>query len=258
MQKKDSITVNNIMLYEYLKSHETLKQEKERKRIINDGNDVVVLRKNIKPKYPQYKEKNGEVKILSQREKNKAMYEQNLKKALRNDDRKMAVFTILLSHPKKTVFTAKEFEELIDSFASKNNIIAPENMSFSSRAILNSALHKKLSKYITITDRTRDSGGNLQPSKYSIKDEYLDTLTLQEVIKLNKIRLDDEIKKPVNKVKKKRTDKPMQEVVKVEPKNIEPQEIKTEKTTLEGLEGFLKGQGIVLINATFNIHIQRE
>lgn len=93
---KKKITVNGILLDEYLKDAEAISSEIEGKKLIEDINQNFKNYYKPRVRYKSKKEKHGEVKILNQRELNQTMRTDQLIKHLRDGNYKNFIITELI------------------------------------------------------------------------------------------------------------------------------------------------------------------
>ena len=112
----NDITVNGIILPEYLKDKELIKDEIERTELFESQTDTIKLGRHVKPKYESKKEKNGKVKILGNREKNRYNYERYLLNAIKSKKLLDAIVIIMIAHPTETVLTTKIVADIINKF----------------------------------------------------------------------------------------------------------------------------------------------
>jgi hypothetical protein len=180
---RNDITVDGVVLPEYLKDKELIKDEIERTELFESQTDTIKLGRHVKPKYESKKEKNGKVKILGIREKNKYNYERYLLNAIKSKKIHDAFVIILMAHPTETIFTTNLIADLLDKFYKKNNIPFSKSYSHALRGRLGAIRKSNLSKYMFFLPKKT----SMNPSdslKYGIKEEHLNELTIDEAINL--------------------------------------------------------------------------
>jgi hypothetical protein len=179
---RNDITVDGVILPEYLKDKELIKDEIERTELFKSQTDTIRLGRHVKPKYESKKEKNGKVKILGNREKNKHNYERYLLKAIKSKKLLDAFVIVMVAHPTETIFTTKIVADIINKFCMENNIVPiSKSISHALRGRVGEIRKSELSNYMFFWERnTSLNKSNIL--KYGIKETYLNELTIDEAI----------------------------------------------------------------------------
>jgi hypothetical protein len=179
---RNDITVNGIILPEYLKDKELIKDEIERTELFESQTDTIRLGRHLKPKYKSKKEKNGKVKILGNREKNRYHYERYLLNAIKSKKLLDAFAIVMVAHPTETIFTTKIVADIINKFCMENNIVPiSKSISHALRGRVGEIRKSELSNYMFFWERnTSLNKSNIL--KYGIKETYLNELTIDEAI----------------------------------------------------------------------------
>ena len=180
---RNDITINGIILPEYLKGKELIKDEIERTELFESQTDTIRLGRHVKPKYESKKEKNGKVKILGNREKNRYHYERYLLNAIKSKKLLDAIVIVMVAHPTETIFTTDFIADSLDKICKENNIPVSKSSSHALRGRLGAIKKSNLSKYMFfIPKHTSENPGHAL--KYGIKEEHKNELTIDEAINL--------------------------------------------------------------------------
>jgi hypothetical protein len=178
---RNDITVNDIVLSEYLKDKDLIKDEIERTELFESQTDTIKLGRHVKPKYESKKEKNGKVKILGNREKNKHNYERYLLKAIKSKKLLDAFVIVMVAHPTETIFTTDFIAGSLDKICKENNIPVSKSYSHVLRGRLGEIRKSNLSKYMFFIPK-HSSANPGHSLKYGIKEEHKNELTIDEAI----------------------------------------------------------------------------
>lgn len=155
-------------------------ERRQRERLVNDLKGKFYLKKQVAPRYKEYFEKNGEVKILNQREKNFETYERELEKALKRRELKSACIIIIVACPEKIIFESSDMIKIIDDRLVKMGLKPLRNPIYKIRANLAAISRSEVSEFLRITPRTSS-----KPASYSVSEDFQDTLSTVEAIELS-------------------------------------------------------------------------
>ncbi|MGD8786304.1 MAG: hypothetical protein PVJ60_02685 [Phycisphaerales bacterium] len=180
---RNDITVNGIILPEYIKDKELIKDEIERTELFESQTDTIKLGRHVKPKYESKKEKNGKVKILGNRAKNRYHYKRYLLNAIKSEKLLDAIVIMMMAHPTETIFTTKFIANSLDKICKENNMPVLKSSSHALRGRLGAIRKSNLSKYMFFFHR-QSSENPGHALKYGIKEKYLNELTIDEAINL--------------------------------------------------------------------------
>lgn len=133
---RDDITVNGQMLGEFLKTNESVSEEIERNKFFNEQTETVRLGRHVKARYKPYREKNGEVIKLGQREINIANYEKYLLQSIQQEKILNSFVIVMMANPDYSVFTTGDIAEIIEKFQKKFGIPVLRRTSHSLRGRL--------------------------------------------------------------------------------------------------------------------------
>jgi hypothetical protein len=186
MSKNSGISVNGIMLEEYVRDRELISEEIERINLIGEVNNRVFLNRHISPKYKETKEKNGRVKILGNFEKNHANFENFMIRQMK-EEYKVSNLTliILLCYEKDRFYSSADISDIIKEIADKNNIeLTNLNPEPGVRLTLSVLYRKEISMYME-----RVKPNSTAPMEYRIVEDGLEKLSLEKALELSKNNL---------------------------------------------------------------------
>ena len=182
---KKAITVNGVMLDEYLKDKTTIKEEIDAKKFIDDGFEKVVIKRLFKPKYKQHTEENGKVKILGNLEINIANFENDLKRELSAKKIYNCIVIVLTAHSEQLLYETNEIAHILKTFGKKHHIEVNKNVNWPIRSLLGTLKRSKLGQYLEFIDRK----SYRQPTNFGYKKEFKANFTTKEAIKLSNEKL---------------------------------------------------------------------
>jgi len=184
LSERHPITVNGIILDEFLRDNESLEEEIEAKKYISEATEKVFPNRYIKPKYKDKKERNGKVIILGQREKNIKMYETELEKTLKANNIPKAVIIILLCNQEHEWFSSKLITSIIEKKLKEINFVIRKLVRGSVRQTIVHMNKNEIAQYIDKKEYYRSRANDYKPPDYRIKPEYLDTFTIEQAYAL--------------------------------------------------------------------------
>lgn len=252
MNERNSITVNGVILDEFLRSNESLEEEREAKKYISETEKVFPNR-YIKPKYKDKKERNGKVIILGQREKNIKMYETELEKTLKENNLPKAVIIILLCNQEHEWFYSKLITSIIEKKLKEINFVIRKVVKSSVRQTIGHMNKNEIAQYIDKREYYRNTAVDYKPPEYRIKPEYLDTFTIEQAYGLYSS------KKTKTKIKEQQVDQPIpQEKTESMIETAQPMamaESDDMNTLLGKISDMIKSAGGITLTGDIHIHI---
>ena len=184
---RNNITVNGKILDEFLKDNVSVKEDIEQKKLFREQTEDIRLGRHVKAKFKPLKEKNGEVKILGQREINIANFDRYLEKSLKEENILNSLTIVLIAHPKQTVFTTNEVATIIDRHLKRYDIPILRSTGHSLRGRLGLIRKSELSDFMVFYERNSfENKTNVM--KYGIREDALNELTIDEAIELARTR----------------------------------------------------------------------
>lgn len=206
-----NITFEGRQLTELIKSKESIEDERRQLKMIREQTETIRINNHTKVRYKPRKERNGKVKKLGNREKNRYNYEKYMTESMRSERLLETFVIVMMAHPTETVFTTQFIADTIEDFARKNGFPVLRSTNHSLRGRLGAVRKSRLFKHMFHLDRNTPTNRDTVV-KYGIKEDSLDTLTLDEAIALAKKRR-TEFKNPnavlnPNRSKKKKPIKP--------------------------------------------------
>lgn len=185
MANKSGITVNGVILEEFIKGNEQINEETERTKLIIDSVDRIYPDRHIKPKYKAYKEKNGKVRTLSALDISVTNYSSYLEKALKNKDlHRSFIIVLALKHGKN--ISINDIADFIENFIANKDMQLDPKMRHAMRAKLGYIKKSKLFEYMTYLDR-KDSRNSLNYTVFSLDSEKAKDLTIEKAVELGSI-----------------------------------------------------------------------
>jgi hypothetical protein len=182
----DAITVNGVMLSEFLRDKEQLSEEVRRNTLIREVKENVFRYNPLHARYREHKEKNGRVKILGNFEKNHANFENFMIRQMK-EEYKVSNLTliVLLCYEKDRFYSSSDISDIIKYIADKNNIeLANLNPEPGVRLTLSVLYRKEISMYME-----RVKSNSTAPMEYRIVEDGLEKLSLEKALELSKNNL---------------------------------------------------------------------
>ena len=187
----NSITVNGVILSEYVKNNDDRISSIRGEKLKKDGHDNVNLYKKPKIRHKSRKEKNGEVKIMGNYELNRQNYQNYLIKELKSTNSLTNLCVIvLLCGPDSEYHTSKSVSDIIIKQTKKLNMPVNEKLEYAVRARLGVIKKSALADYMLLPKIKRG-----RPAFYSIRQETKDFLTIGKAIELAKIQKPESVAK---------------------------------------------------------------
>lgn len=183
----NSIKVEGVVLREFIKDNELVKDQVEREKLVAENTTVAAVYHKPQAKYRRYQEDNGEVKILTKREINQSVYEQELTKFLAREQMLFSVVTVLVCGPDIGYVRPSYISNEMERVARKNNIPLVGHPKSAVRWHLRNVSTSMLSEHISIL------GGRMR--QYKLKDSSANLLSLLDAIKLSKVKKHKEVRK---------------------------------------------------------------
>jgi hypothetical protein len=184
MSVKNPITVNGVILSEYIKDHDKIISRIRGETLKKEGNDKVSLYQKPKIRYKNHHEKNGEIKIMGNYELSIENYENYLKKELlgTNSLSNLCVI-ILLCDSRHEKYTSRIIGNILIEYSKKLNIPVNKNLEFAVRARLGALKKSALADHMFIPKRKIG-----MPTYYSMSPQAKKSLTLEKALELAKTR----------------------------------------------------------------------
>lgn len=246
MSRKDGITVNGMMLNEFLRDKESIEDEIKSKKLIKDGFEKFVANKHIKAKYPPKKDKNGKVKILGKLEVNMMNFKEDLKRELSAKKVLRCIVIVIVAHSEKRLYTTKEISDILIKFGKEHNINVNPNINWPVRSSLGTIRRSKLGDYIEY--HKRDHKRNA--AEIGLKSEYKSKFTTKEALEMVEI---EQVQRVVNR-KTKKEDLQLSE--KNENHVINLEETSVTNKVVDELKKISSGDGpLFTIQGDIHIHI---
>jgi hypothetical protein len=253
MSVKNPITVNGIILSEYVKDNDSRISRIRGENLKKEGHDAVNLYNKPIIRHKKRKEKNGDVKIMGNYELNRQNYQNYLIQELKSTNSLTNLCVIvLLCGPDSEYHTSKSVSDILIKQTKKLNMPVNERLEYAVRARLGAIKKSALADYMLLPKRKAG-----MPTFYSIRQETKDSLTIEKAIELSKI------KKAASKAKSRTYDLATLESDKVSKKAT----IKTENTfpeiekLFEIIEKLDKNKNVFFVvcgNFTLNLHLTKE
>jgi hypothetical protein len=184
MSVKNPITVNGVILSEYVKDHDKIISRIRGETMKKGGNDKVNLYQKPRIQHKNHNEKNRDVKIMGNYALNQENYQNFLIQELKgkNSLRNLCVI-ILLCGPDHEYHTSKSVSDIIIKQTKKLNMPVNEQIEYAVRALLGAIKKSALSDYLLVPKRKAG-----MPTFYSISTENKESLTLKKAMELSKIK----------------------------------------------------------------------
>jgi hypothetical protein len=183
MSVKNPITVNGVILSEYIKDHDKIISRIRGETLKKEGNDKVSLYQKPKIRYKNHHEKNGEIKIMGNYELSIENYENYLKKELlgTNSLSNLCVI-VLLCDSEHEYYTSLLISKILIKYAKKFDVPFNRNLEFAVRARLGAIKKSVLSEYMSIPERKVGTA-----TRYKLIPQAKN-LTLEKALELAKTR----------------------------------------------------------------------
>jgi len=250
LSERNPITVNGIILDEFLRDNESLEEEREAKKYISEATEKVFPNRYIKPKYKDKKERNGKVIILGQREKNIKIYETELEKTLKENNLTKAVIIILLCNQEHEWFSSKLITSIIEKKLKEINFVIRRAVSSSVRQVIGHMNKNEISQYIDKKENYGSKTNNYKPPEYRIKPEYLDTFTIEQAYALYSS------KQTKLEIKKQQVAQPIsQEKIESMIETAQPMAVAESDKLLGKISDMIKSAGGITLTGDIHIHI---
>jgi hypothetical protein len=218
--------VNGVDLDTYLEQKE--RSRKPNKYLFKNNIEKHYFLNPVKLKYKPYMEPNGEVKILGNREKNLAVYEENMAEALEHKRYKNLLVIVLICHPDSGKdMSIREISNIAVKFGEEYGIVVNKNINYSLRIVVGAIRKSAFSDYFNVIDKT-----STHPSYYYVDADILNSLSLTDALKLVNTKKQNDKPDEAPPIERK-NDKPDEAPVKCEndkPDEAPPIERKNEKT----------------------------
>lgn len=182
MTYKSGVTVNGVMLEEFVKDNEQIEEEVERARLIEETTEKIYLNRHIRSKHVTHKEPNGKVKVLSRLEISLTKYEPLLVSALKNYDYHKAFIIIMMVERGKLIDLHK-IADYIDNFSKDNSIELNPKIRRALRAKLGYVKKSELFDYMEYMDR-KDPKNKENYAKFKLDSEKAKDLTIEKALEL--------------------------------------------------------------------------
>lgn len=243
--KNDGITVNGIILDEFLKDKDAIEEQIEREKLVSENTPETSVYYKPRERYKPHNEKNGKVRKLDQKEINESIYEETMCKQLRNMKYKHAIAIFFMASGHTGWVTQRMIREEFIRICDKHNIKITKYLQ---PVISKHFIFLRDSKLFA--DHFEIKQGN--PLKYRMDDSILDKYNLDTIVKLS----DKAAPKPAPKPKAKPEinlpiRKDISEEVKVEKEVENDKQISIGGVINEAIKAL---QGLTL-NGGINIHI---
>lgn len=178
---KHPITVNGIILEEFLKDTEIVKDFVDRERLVKENTTVISEYHKPRLKY-SHKEKNGKVRKLNAREVNMAQYEQRLTSALERKEYKKALINVLLCNEKDKFLGNGDVARIFKDHIKKNNLKnTAQNLTSMVKWHMSKIMESELEQHVNYDF-------NSYPESYRFKPESREVLLWQKCIDLSKVK----------------------------------------------------------------------
>lgn len=219
MTYKSGVTVNGVMLEEFVRDNEQIEEEVERARLIEETTEKIYLNRHIRSKHVAHKEPNGKVKILSRLEISITNYEPLLVSALKKYDyHKAFIIVMMVEHGK--LINIHKIADYIDIFSEAHEIDINPKMRHALRAKLGYVKKSELFDYMEYMDR-KDPKNRENYAKFMLDSEKAKDLTIEKAIELGSSLRPGQKYNPGPKVK---------------PENIPPTKTSMPKTPTEEIK----------------------
>lgn len=185
MANKSGITVNGVMLEEFVKDNEEINEEVERTKLIIDSLAPIYLERHIKPKYKDHKEKNGKVRTLSALNISVTNYSSYLEKALKNKDLHRAFITVLILKHGKNI-SIHDIADFIENFMTSKGMQFDPKTRHAMRAKLGYIKKSELFEYMNYLDR-KDPKNSSNYAVFSLDSEKAKDLTIEKAVELGSV-----------------------------------------------------------------------
>lgn len=246
------ITVNGVMLEEYVKDTESIEEQTEREKLINENSPKNTSYSKPRERFKPTNEPNGKVKVLSQREINEIAFEEELSRELKSNDYKRAIVIFFMGCGWDDYFSQKQMRDEIKSIAEKRGIKLVKH--------LQPAIERqfiKLRKSQFFTDFLEKK--SIHPIRYKLSDFALESYDFKTAIRLSDLPYTKEFSSkkavtpeptPFERVP------PKQELPKQESTETAPSEITARKFDLDGVvKRIISASREINFSGDIHIHI---
>ena len=256
-----TITVNGVMLHEYLRDNESIEDEIKGREYIRESRDNIYPGRHIKPKYRDHKEKNGEVRVLNELEKNHVEFENRMASLLRTKKYTAAMICIIVSMPDDDWLTIKKLADIIENFCGSRNIPLDPKFRHAMRAKIGHLQKTELADYVDFVPR-RSAPNNMNALMFRVDREKAANLSADRAIKLGSVR-----RKNVSRRKNSPQNDPpaikLSEELSKEPKQVIkapaapeiPDKPKAVNTIVDVIRELAKDKSIINVRGNLHIHV---
>lgn len=179
---KHPITVNGMILEEFLKDTEIVKDFVDRERLVKENTTVISEYHKPRLRYSIQKEKNGKVRKLNIREVNMAQYEQRLTSALERKEYKKALINVLLCNEKDKFLGNGDVARIFKAHIKKNNLKnTAKNLTSMVKWHISKVMESELKQHV-------DYEFYSYPESYRFKPESREVLLWQKCMDLSKVK----------------------------------------------------------------------
>lgn len=246
------ITVNGVMIDEYLRDNESIEEETKGREYIQNAKEKIYLNYHKRPKYKETKEKNGEVIVLGQIEKNQAEFKQVLLETIKKKDYRGALVIVIVAEAGKRLLTIGIAADYIYDFCKQEGIAISPTVRHSFRASIGYIKKSKFSNYLIINNRnTKENSSNTM--KFKLDAEKAKDLSFSDAIKFSK-----ELKSGIPNRKQKIEPVKTQPIIKPIESVKKPAMVTTDITSaiLKALKDLSENNNsIVTVSGDLHIHI---
>ena len=176
--KSEGITVNGIILDEFLKDKDAIEEQIEREKLVSENTPQTSVYYKPRERYKPHNEKNGKVRKLDQKEINESIYEETMCKYLRNMKYKQAIAIFFMASGNTGWITQRMIREEFIRICDKYNINITKYLQ---PVVSKHFIFLRDSKLFA--DHFEIKQGN--PLRYRMNDDILDKYNLDTVIKLS-------------------------------------------------------------------------
>lgn len=246
---KKGITVEGVMLEEYLKDNDELTEKIETEKLFKANTPTAKPYFKPRSRYDETIEKNGRVKILGQREINKAGQDSELIRLLKKKRYKQACFVVLLCDEGDNFITPGHVGQRFLTISEMNGIKIVKNLTSVCRWHIRNLLKTQLRHYLETNENKK---------KYKITNEGKDTLTFHKGYNLmNLIAGNGKKDGKIDGIPKfQKVNEPVTEKVETETRGNTPKIISEEKFSLDKLlDAAKKLENLITVQGDLNINI---
>ena len=247
--KDNSITINGVMLNEFIKDKELVSSQVDREKLLAENTPAVSQYKKPRNRYRQHWEENGECKIMGQVDVNIEQYKQHAIRVLKNKDLKRFVVVFLLCQKDDDYINTGIMSKKIERLQKENNLDLPKNITNACRYHVEQLEKTQLGKHMYRTDGRFPS--------WKIIPESKELLTIQRAFNLANLKAGGKLVKYEGEEDKVEEEK--QEIEVKEPKPIMPKYQKVEKQPADIMAQVLplleKLEHVIKVDGDLNIHI---